>query len=108
MRIQFKTEGGLVYLPGLNRPVIIDLAELPLPEADELQELLTLTRFFELPLRAGKFSPKAADQRQYKITIENAVGDVHTVFLTDVVDDPNLRRLLDYLKKKAAPTVKKT
>lgn len=108
MRIQFKTEGGLVYLPGLNRPVMIDLADLPLPEADELQELLVLVRFFELPLRTGKSLPKAADHRQYKITIENAVGDVHTVFLTDVVEDPNLRRLLDYLKKKAAPSVKKS
>lgn len=87
---------------------MIDLADLPLPEADELQELLVLVRFFELPLRTGKSLPKAADHRQYKITIENAVGDVHTVFLTDVVEDPNLRRLLDYLKKKAAPSVKKS
>jgi len=107
MRIQFKIEGGLVYLPGLNRPVIIELADLPLPEAHELEELLTLTRFFELPKRVGKFSAKAADHRQYKITIENAVGDLHTVFLTDLVDDPNLRRLLDFLKKKAALTAKK-
>lgn len=107
MRIQFKIEGGLVYLPGLNRPVIIDLADLPLPEADELQELLTLTRFFELPLRAGKISAKAADQRQYKITIEKAEGDSHTVFLSDIIDDPHLRKLLDFLKTKAAPTAKK-
>ncbi len=107
MRIQFKIEGGLVYLPGLNRPVIIDLADLPLPEADELQELLTLTRFFDLPSRAGKFSAKAADHRQYKITVENAEGDSHTILLTDVVDDPNLRRLLAFLKKKAALATKK-
>jgi len=107
MRIQFKIEGGLVYLPGLNRPVIIDLADLPLPEAEELQELLTLTRFFELPKRVGKFSAKAADHRQYKITIESAEGMAHTVFLTDVVDDPHLRKLLDFLKMKAAPTGKK-
>jgi len=107
MQIQFKIEGGLVYLPGLNRPVIIDLADLPLPEADELQELLALTRFFELPPRAGKFSPQAADHRQYKITIESADGTAHTVFLTDVVDDPHLRKLLDFLKTKAAPTAKK-
>lgn len=107
MRIQFKVEGGLVYLPGLNRPVIIDLADLPLPEANELQALLTRVRFFELPLRVGKFSAKAADQRQYKITIEKAEGKSHTVFLSDAMDDPHLRQLLVFLKNKAAPAAKK-
>lgn len=107
MKIQFKTEGGLVYLPGLNKPTTIKLEELPVPEADELQELLTRTRFFELPPRAGKISAQAADQRQYKITVEDAGGVSHTVFLTDVVADPNLRRLLDFLKKKTAPATKK-
>jgi len=107
MRIQFKIEGGFVYLPGLNRPVIIDLADLPLPEANALEELLMVARFFELPKRVGKFSAKAADHRQYKITIENAAGVAHTVFLTDVVDDPHLRKLLDFLKTKAAPAAKK-
>jgi len=107
MKIQFKTEGGFVYLPGLNKPVIIELADLPRPEADELQELLARARFFELPPRAGKPAAKGADQRQYKITIENAAGTAHTIFLTDVVADPNLRRLLDFLKKKAAPASRK-
>jgi hypothetical protein len=27
MRIQFKTEGGFAYIPGLNKPVTIDLDE---------------------------------------------------------------------------------
>lgn len=107
MKIHFKTEGGFVYLPGLNKPAVIELADLPVPEAEELQELLTRTRFFELPPRAGKVSAQAADQRQYRITVEDANGVAHTVFLTDVVADPNLRRLLDFLKKKTAPATKK-
>lgn len=107
MRIQFKIEGGFVFLPGLNKPVTIDTDELPPPEAKELQRLLTKSRFFELPQRVNKLSAKAADHRQYSVTIENTEGVSHTVQLTDVVADPHLRKLLDFLKAKASPKLKK-
>ncbi|MCG3121336.1 MAG: hypothetical protein ALAOOOJD_04380 [bacterium] len=108
MRIEFKIEGGFVFLPGLNKPVTIDTEALPPPEAKELQRLLTKSRFFELPQRVSKFSAKAADYRQYKVMIENNDGSRHTVQLTDMVADPHLRKLLDFLKAQAAPQLKKT
>ena len=36
MRLQFKTEGGFAYLPGLNQPVTIDTDGLPPEEAGKL------------------------------------------------------------------------
>jgi hypothetical protein len=101
MRIQFKTEGGFAYIPGLNKPVTIDLDELPEQEADELQQLLQTARFFELPQRLGMPSPKAADMQQYKITVERQEGS-HTVQLSDMSDDPHLRKLVDVLKAKTS------
>lgn len=101
MRIQFKTEGGFAYIPGLNKPVTIDLDDLPEQEAAELQQLLQTAHFFELPQRLGRLSPKAADMQQYKITVENQ-DKSHTVQLSDRLDDPDLRKLLEVLKAKTS------
>jgi hypothetical protein len=98
MRIQFKTEGGF-FFSNLNKPVTIDLDELPPQEAGELQQLLQTARFFELPQRLGAPLAKAADMQQYKITVEHPEGS-HTVQLTDLLDDPHLRKLVDVLKAK--------
>lgn len=101
MRIEFKTEGGFAYLPGLNKPVTIDSDDLPEQEAGELQQMLQEARFFELPKTAGKMSPQAADFKQYKVTIKDKKGK-HTVQLTDMTDDPHLQKLLSFLKTKAS------
>jgi hypothetical protein len=53
MRVQFAMEGGIAYFPGLSQPMVIDSAVLPPQEADELQQLVNATRFFELPASAG-------------------------------------------------------
>jgi hypothetical protein len=101
MRIEFKSEGGLAYFPGLDTPVTIDSDDLPEDEAGELQQLLKTTRFFELPKQLGKISPKAADYKRYKVTVENEEGR-HAVQMTDMIDDPHLQKLLAFLKTKAA------
>jgi hypothetical protein len=101
MRIEFKTEGGFAYFPGLNKPVTIDSDELPEQEAGELRQMLQAARFFELPKRVGKISPQAADVKQYKVTIKDKKAS-HTVQMTDLTDDPYLQKLLSFLKSKAS------
>jgi hypothetical protein len=100
MRIQFKSEGGFAYFPGLAKPVTIDSDELPEEEIGELQQLLSTTRFFELPQNVGKLTPQAADCKRYKVTVENQDRS-HTVQMTDMIDDPDLQKLLAFLKGKA-------
>jgi hypothetical protein len=101
MHIEFKTEGGFAYFPGLSKPVTIDSGELTEQEAGELQQMLQAARFFELPKRAGKISPQAADVKQYKVTIKDEKTS-HTVQMTDMTDDPHLQKLLSFLKAKAS------
>ena len=99
MRIQFKTEGGIAYFPGLSKPVVIDTDELPTEEASELERLIETAGFFTLP--AVIAPPRgAADYRRYTISV-TAPGHSHTVQLTDPVEDPHLQALLGYLKAKA-------
>ena len=99
MRIQFKTEGGIAYLPGLSAPVTIDTAELPEPEAGELMRLVEEARFFDQPSIVGPPARGAADYRTYTVTIEDG-GRHHTVRFADPVGDGGPQRLLDYLKVK--------
>jgi len=40
MRIEFQTEEGIAYFPGLSRPVVIDSNVLAEEEAGELQGLV--------------------------------------------------------------------
>ena len=49
MRVEFTTEGGIAYFPGLSRPVVIDTDNLSEPDAAELQRLLDDADFFERP-----------------------------------------------------------
>jgi hypothetical protein len=90
-------EGGIAYFPGLSKPMIIDSAELPEQEANELKRLVNAAHFFDLPAVIGSPPRGAADYRQYTITIEDDRKQ-HTVRLTDPIEDPNLEALLTYLK----------
>jgi len=100
MRIEFKTEGGLAFFPGLLRPAVIDSHDLSAAEAAELERLLDSARFFELPEDSRALHRGAADYRQYTIIVEN--GDRrHTVRLADPVENRQLQALLDLLGRHA-------
>ena len=105
MRIQVKIEGGLAFFSNLNKPMMIDADQLPPQEAGELQQLLDTARFFELPKEIGPPAAGAADYRQYKVTVENNEGDSHTVQFADLLDNPELRKLLDFLLAKVSPMI---
>ncbi len=102
MRVQFATEGGVAFFPGLSKPTVIDSADLPEDDAAKLRQLIDSARFFDLP-EASRALPKgAADYRQYTITVEDGKRR-HTVRLTDPVENPNLQALIDFLRSYKAP-----
>lgn len=96
MEIVFKTEGGLVFMPGLSRPTTIDTTQLPADQAAELERLVADADFFDLPT-SPKTYPKAADVQTYTISITDGSRQ-HQVKLVDPVSDPQLVALIDCLK----------
>jgi len=97
MRVRFEMEGGFVYLPP-SEPVTIDTEELPAEEASQLERLVEAAGFFELP----ETSPPprgAADYFEYTISVTSP-GRSHTVHLTDPIEDPDVRALVEYLEAK--------
>lgn len=56
--------------------------------------------WYETLRQAGALPRGAADVRRYMLTIEHS-GRRHTVELSDLVDDPALQALLDYLRARA-------
>lgn len=100
VRIQFSTEGGLAYLPGLARRSLIDCATLPAGEAEELERAVSTAKFFELPAEVGSQTRGAADLQSHTITVE-ADDRTHTVRVREPVTDDGLRLLLDRLRRKS-------
>ena len=100
MHVQFTTEGGIAYFPGLSKPVTIDSEQLSPAEASELKRLVEATHFFERPAQVGTVPRGAADYQRYTIVVEEG-GRKHTVQLTDPVQDPDFQNLLNFLKSQA-------
>lgn len=99
MRVQFKSEGGFAYLPGLNRPFTVDTGELSPEEAGKLERLVEEAEFFELP-PASEPPRGGADLRSYSISVSSSARS-HTVRTTEPIENPRLRALIDHLEEKA-------
>jgi hypothetical protein len=96
MRVRFKMDGGFVYLPARSKPTTIDTEELPEEEAKELVRLIEAAGFFELPETSSP--PRgAADYLRYTISATTPEHS-HTVQLTDPIEDPHVRALVEYLE----------
>ncbi len=100
MRIQFKTEGGIAYFPGLAEPITFESSQLSPEDASELKRLLGAARFFDLPKKVGAPPRGAADYQTYTVTIE-AGGRSHTVHMTDFINEAEAKHLLGFLKEKS-------
>ena len=96
MRVRFKMDGGFVYLPARSEPTTIDTDELSEEEAKELERLIEAAGFFELPETSSP--PRgAADYLRYTISATTPEHS-HTVQLTDPIEDPHVRALVEYLE----------
>jgi hypothetical protein len=97
MRIQFKTDGGFAYFPGLSQPTTINSEDLPPDEAKRLQKLVQAVE----GKNEQQFAAQgAADYQRYTIQIDTGEGS-YTVRVTDPVADPSLQELVAYLRDKS-------
>lgn len=95
--IEFKSEGGIAFIPRLNQPATVDSNNLSHEQVDELRRLIEEAKFFELPGNIVAPSSGAADYQKYTIIIEED-GHRHRVEYTDLVDNPALKKLFTFLK----------
>jgi hypothetical protein len=102
MRVQLKIEGGLAYFPGLNKPRVIDSADLSAAEAKRLHQLVDAAGIFEQPASNRTLPKGAADYRQYTITVEDGRRQ-RTIRLADPIGNPDLEALVEYLRTHTAP-----
>ena len=101
MRIEFAQEGGLAYLPGLAKPVTIDVGSVPEAEAMELKALVDGARFFSLPAVIGTPAKGAADYQRYTITVEDGERR-HTVRVLVPIEDPSMLNLVRAVQRHVA------
>jgi hypothetical protein len=100
MLITFQSQGGIAFFPRLNRPVVIDTASLAAEERSKLEGLVQAARFFTLPTVIGTKQRRAADVREYAITVEDGVHN-HTVHITEPFENPALEELIEALASRA-------
>lgn len=98
MRVEFKTEGGFAYFPGLNQPFTIDTGELSARETGELERLIEAARFFDLP-ETSEPRRATADSRRYTISISSPERS-HAAHVEDPIEDANVQALVDFLRAK--------
>ena len=102
MKIHLERSGGFA---GMIMSYTVDTDNLSSKEADELQDLIKKSQFFNLSSDSlEKASPKtkkgAADYLSYKVTVQD--GDrQHTLEWNDLSMQPSLKRLVDLLVKHA-------
>jgi Emfourin len=95
VRLSLSADGGFAALPGLRRPLTVDVDVLPAHEASQVRQLLDAAGFFALPARLAA-PPGASDYREYTLTAEN--GDRHhTVKFPEIGAPPELLQLVDLL-----------
>jgi Emfourin len=97
--ITFERSGGQI-----GKPVHldVDLSGLPDAESQGLQNLITMSDFFEIPENLAS-SSLAPDEFKYTITVE-ANRSHHTVHTSDTTAPENLRPLIEELSRLADTT----
>ena len=97
MRLHLAVDGGFAAVPGLRRPLDIDLDQLPAQQSNEIRRLLDAANFFDLPETVGAPAASAADYREYTITADD--GDrCKTVRVPEFDASPMLLDLIDRLQ----------
>jgi hypothetical protein len=97
MRVELLTEGGIAFFPGLSKPIVVDSADLPPAEAQQLKQLVADARFFELPAAARALPKGGGDMRSHTITVKDGRRN-HTVRLIEPIENHNEQALVDFLQ----------
>jgi hypothetical protein len=100
MRVHFKSDGGLAYMPALSRTSTIEADRLSSDESKELSRLVEAAGFFDEAVQDFPPPAKAADYRRYTITIEDGQRS-KTVTLADPIKDSNWQALVAFLQARA-------
>lgn len=101
MKIGYQRDGGLAFLPGLQRATQIDLETLEAPRAEALTKLVHACSFFEQPSQVGATGAGAADQLTEILTVERD-GLRHQVRILGAAVDPALAALLKLVREEVA------
>lgn len=96
MKIYFEQSGGIA---GINDSISIDSDLLQPEEQLELERLIGIANFFNIPTELGKDPLRGADFFSYKISVEKDLKR-HSIATTDLTMPPKLSPLLRYLKQK--------
>lgn len=100
MRITFQRQGGVAFIPGLSKPVVIDTAQLAAPQCAKLEQLVHAARFFTLPATVGVKQRGAADYREYTVTVEDA-GQSAAVRFIEPFNNSDVGELISVLESHA-------
>ncbi len=100
MRITFQRQGGVAFIPGLSKPVVIDTDQFVAPRRVELEQLVHAARFFALPATVGMKQRGTADYREYTVTVEDA-GRSSTVHFIEPFDNSDVEELITALESHA-------
>jgi len=83
-------------VPGLRKPLTVDVDDLPPQQANEAKRLLDASQFWSQPATVPPPSSGAADYREYTITAES--GDrQHTVKVPEIGAPAELLELVDFI-----------
>jgi hypothetical protein len=97
MKIKFERSGGIT---GMTSNFSADTNLLSPSEANQIQQLINDSRFFDLPEQSAPPPKGAADYFEYVITVEKEGGQVHTIKTTDITMPPTLKHVINFLTNK--------
>ncbi len=101
MKIGYQRDGGLAFLPGLQRAKQIDVEALETVRSAALTQLVHACSFFEQPAQVGSAAAGAADQFTEILTVE-CEGQRHQVRILGTPVDPGLAALLNVVREEVA------
>ncbi len=96
MLIEFKSDGGIAYFPGLNRSKLINTDSLSNEDSMMAKELVQKCRFFSVSY--NEVPQRGADRKTYTISVTDGENK-NTIRVSDPVEDEALAELIGFLNK---------